>query len=1324
MAAVAGLGAPVGIGVVLAALACGCAKTAAPPENGPAAVALRGYGRTSAEFGEGRALFHCQDAAHADILLGKLKADLLWDVKDTCLTSDLDVAGKSIPSIDCRPYGVMVLGAAGDEVFAWGAADTNALQTLLAAEPLLKRNGLRFTPAKPYPVYLDFYDLKAFKSYVHAATSAHGEGLASHWEFVRKMGLGGLACQDLGLIGSNPMSGVIDFSRMDYEVMEAERQGGLFVVCPLVGGEMPLWMYNKSPCNAAKFSPSLLFQGWSHGSVGATYECDGGSGELPNATLRLMMNRYLKSPSLGGWHLYRGQPIGDNVSLILSGCAWDHSPVAQASLRRWLKETKGYGLSALGTRWFGDPKRFRFWDDVRVPDVAAIVGGGYDPDRFLLPDSWKWRKSSAQEEGQPPAETGVPWVTVQRPPSQQMAFLPSGSAYFKISFTAGEWLKAHAGRPLKLGCTVNLYDNSKLRFWLNGHGFESPPAKSAGVVPLVAEIPAGALNAAGDNELIIQTPAGRSDGRVCGPVFLSDQPRQLYPYRDRTLNARYGDALEFQRHSIFARQEEMFREARRLDPERPMIISGEFWEDIGSYTSLAVKYGLGMQYTARDGFYNPWNPSLGNIVGFYATSEPSGTMGTPDIFNKTLSLMLYDGDSGFDLFWDVEDYIKLDRRFEMLTKKCRLIQLFGKSLREPPQLLILRSSRTISNGSQEPWNWDIGRGAIQSAHYDYGYVSEREVINGTASAYPVIFDAGSEILDEETVAALGRYVEAGGTFIALHNTGRSAPLEVNAWPISKLTGFKVTAWGKQGALCFSNELPVLKGWEGRQFRDEGHGVDRTNGVARGTGIALSPAASGTRALALWEDGSVAVGLRQLGKGRVIVLGSSFWRDGKDVKGQWVPDGTRVFFDSLLAELGVSKEADASSDKIWVRKTTAKNGLQDWLIAINVNEKPDAGVTADLCFKVDRTPECVVDLLSGQAVEFKTRPGGWVDLPSVKFGKYDTRVFAVKRADTIAEAIPFWWAEKLKYWAKSSDGPGDAAPLPDDPLKAPEAIPFDTWSFRTDPDGAIAQAGAWAKTGFDALAWKTISSGSWKLIDPALKDYNGSGLYRREFTIPSAWKGHVITLNLLDHAACEKGVFSVNGVKVFEFRDRTFDRERAPFLNFDISGLLNSEGTNTLSVKVEGGQELSGICGAVWIAPERVLAPSVDLNGGWSCVIKDFVTAKEVSIPGKMFGRYLRREVDLPADWAGRQVFLHVETRANWCGCVVVNGSPKSQAADLIPFGTRVEINLTPFIKPGQRNVVELWPRHTIPTNWRALGYNWPDETDMEVQAVSIGCEVE
>ena len=150
------------------------------PET-PAAIELRGYGKVSAEFGKNRVLFHCQDQAHADILLGKLTADLTWDGKGKA--ADLKIKGKSIPAMQYDPYGVMVLGASANDVFAFGAPDAVSMKVLLGGTPMLKDDA-RFKPAKPYPLYLDFYDLKAFKCYVSAARSLCGEGIASHWEFV------------------------------------------------------------------------------------------------------------------------------------------------------------------------------------------------------------------------------------------------------------------------------------------------------------------------------------------------------------------------------------------------------------------------------------------------------------------------------------------------------------------------------------------------------------------------------------------------------------------------------------------------------------------------------------------------------------------------------------------------------------------------------------------------------------------------------------------------------------------------------------------------------------------------------------------------------------------------------------------------------------------------------------------------------------------------------------------------------------------------------------------------------------------------------------
>ncbi|MBE3120201.1 MAG: hypothetical protein IMZ50_15795, partial [Candidatus Atribacteria bacterium] len=125
----------------------------------------------------------------------------------------------------------------------------------------------------PYAAYLDFFDLKAFKLYTHAMSSVRGEGLASHWPFVKKFGLGGMAFQDLGVWTQCPAPGVLTFCSTEYELREAQRQGGLVVVGITGGGEVPLWIYNQFPFSMMQPSPTSLLGAWGGaGAAGSHYE--------------------------------------------------------------------------------------------------------------------------------------------------------------------------------------------------------------------------------------------------------------------------------------------------------------------------------------------------------------------------------------------------------------------------------------------------------------------------------------------------------------------------------------------------------------------------------------------------------------------------------------------------------------------------------------------------------------------------------------------------------------------------------------------------------------------------------------------------------------------------------------------------------------------------------------------------------------------------------------------------------------------------------------------------------------------------------------------
>ena len=130
-------------------------------------VDLRGYGRVQASIAPWRSEFTCESAAKADILLGKLLADMFWDAGAERVDED---GGKSAAmtswSTQWPPYGAVIAGRRANRVLVVGGKDAEDAATPGAGkEPLLTSADALFAPAKPYPKYLDFYDLGAVKCY-------------------------------------------------------------------------------------------------------------------------------------------------------------------------------------------------------------------------------------------------------------------------------------------------------------------------------------------------------------------------------------------------------------------------------------------------------------------------------------------------------------------------------------------------------------------------------------------------------------------------------------------------------------------------------------------------------------------------------------------------------------------------------------------------------------------------------------------------------------------------------------------------------------------------------------------------------------------------------------------------------------------------------------------------------------------------------------------------------------------------------------------------------------------------------------------------------
>lgn len=1269
--------------VVMVWIFQGCARAAETPLPGSAqTVDLRGYGKVQAEFAPGQAIFHCADAAHADIVLGKMLADLFWDAGPDATTHPLLVEGVNVTVHAWAPYGVLMVGRNGAEVVAVGAADDGALKIVLLQQPQFLHGTPVFTPEKPYPRFLDHYDLRAYKAYTIAMTSTRGLGLESHWPFLKKYGLGGIAFQSLGVTNQYPAPGVINFVSGDYEMNLAAKENSVAAIGLGGGGEVPLWIYNKMPDAMMQPSPTTLLGGWNgSGYVGAHFE----SWWLPAERrtsgallfLRQSMERYRDNPALSAWHLYTGSPGAEFGFHGRTGEFWDYSPVGVAAFRNWLRETRKYDLATLGQRWHGDPKRYTSWEQVEIPDANGFFGGN-DPSSVRLAEGWKWASARDGVATPPPADS-PDWIPLAMPPSQQGVLLPWGESFYRVEFDA----KDFAPRPqVWLACNALARTSNPTVFWLNGVKLAVVPTPESEPVAIAL---AGKLKP-GRNELIVRVPRGGQEkpgegqvweGKMFGPMFLTAAEPKRYPYLGTQANARFVDLRMWQIAGVTATHRTMLDMALAIDPDHPFNLSGDASIGNDQFTALAEEYGATCQHTGREAWYHTWWPGLGLVGGFYGTSEESGTPSTNGFagtMTRELGWMMIDGDSNHNLFHNSEDYQIEEQKTGWFTKHQRAIQCFGKYLRVMPQIAILRSGRNMTLGSQEPWQWDLGTGRLQQAHIDNAYATETELFKGMTDACPVLIDGGTEIMDDDVIAALQRYIEKGGTFIALHQTGRHSSIQQDAQPLARLTGM-MTAAHASGKLRIAKEAPVLGAFGDREWVGSGVSLQPTPGAIPGEPPV--PVAS-------WDDGSTAIAVRRLGKGRIIQLGTTCWREHFEL------------MERLLLDVGVKRNAQSADPDVWTRKATSKNGLQDWLLAFN---NSDTKRTADVRLAVDQKPDVVWDLLTRAPVE-STYANGFVTIPKVSFTAHETRLFAVKRADLV-EGLAFWWGEKTRFWSRppAASAPGVAAAKKWLATVKPEAntatIPFQRWQFLADRDGTVNSAqDAWLQVGFADASWTKLDNGPWNLQVPSLADWHGIGLYRSTFTVPPAWKDRHVVLTLFDWncpIVYDQGEFYLNGTKVADYKARGWSHANV----YDVTPLLK-EGNNVLAVRVTGGKEFSGICGSIWLAPELHFASELDLAGAWRAVQSDYHTETPAQLPGKPTGRYLTRDFDLPAAWNGKSVFAHVEIENQWLGCIVVNGKLIATNAYLHPFAPRCEVNLTPYLVPG-KNRIELWPYATLPS---------------------------
>jgi hypothetical protein len=1304
-------------------------------------VDLRGYGRVQASIAPRGSEFVCESDAKADILLGKLLADLFWDAGSDHVVKTVKVGSRDVVVHRWQPYGAVIAGRLKNRVLVIGGKDEHDATALAAKEPLLMSAEVLFAPVKPYPKYLDFYDLRASKCYT---VGLHPENKYRYREraaFINQFFDGGLHgfCQ---FNRSAPAEGVNScLSQFDTEVLLAQQNDQMYSF-GIGTGVCPEWVRNQWPDSVDRSSPIHDVNGNPY--LEAPPEAFGISGQQRRQTslrfLRDMLQRHKDSPVLGGWQLYCGDYTWETYFAKSIQGHYGYTPAGREGFRRWLREVRRLSLADLGQRWYGDAGHFTDWSEVTPPDPDQFFGD-FNAKCLPIRDSWFWKKAEAGQ-FERPADDASGWTPVPMPPSEQMAALPPGPSFWRAAFDAGPWLANNAGQDVYLVLNVDNEGWRKTNVWLNDVSLGEFQSKTNPYFGPFALKITGLLTSR-TNKLCLQVAGG---GNPVGPVFLTTTLPRAYPYLGQLRNAQYVDASQWRLHELNSKEIEAIVYTRSIDPDRPLVVCATGTDIVKDAQGEALRqYGGSMQDTGYEASYRPFNSRLGCAGGFYGSCEQSGIQGIKDddptafaaVMTRRLGWLLFNGEGSYMEWRDPSCYYDFENKTGWFTKNKRTYRMLGKYLPQKPEIAILHSSQSALLGSEgHAAEWDLGRGELAANHYDNVNVTESMLGQGLANDYRVLFDTDIMVMDQPTIDALRRYAEKGGTFIALQNTGRHSILEADAWPISQLSGFKVLSLGQKGKIRFARNLPIFKGWEGKEFAGEGSALDfKDTQSAKDVSIGLAPTASDTVALARWEDGSVAVGMRKLGKGRLIVLGSTFWRNGRDLggKGLWRTASVEpVFLQRLLTDLGVRRTADASTPDVYARKVITKNGLQQWLVAMNTTSRD---MKADVGFAVSEKPEAVWDVNDHAVVPF-TYADGWVWIHSAAMPPCGARVFGVRR-EMLSAGVDFWWQEKIKFWTRRTIVP----PLVETPQQVAKDLPtisLESWKFFPDRDGAIGQAAAWLKPSFDDGAWRTADNTPWNLQFDDLQEYGGVGLYRSlPFSLPENWNGRPLTLNMdgmMRYCWSALDLY-LNGEKIDEIIH--------PRLKVDVTGKLKKTG-NVICIKLTGKPPtgncpLSGLLGcALWLQPEIMLSPSVSLLGEWQAVAGDWATTRTVSIAGAPLrltddGRlkkgitpvkanHLVRDVEIPSAWKGRSVYLHLVTPQMHTqpqrptgltgGMLIVNG--KARILDQRPNVPLDQmLNLTPDIQVGQANRIELWTRDT--------SHGSMAEDNIVINDMAIGC---
>ena len=1216
--------------------------------------------------------FQCDSPEHAVILLHKIGRDMSPTATVPSSWQTVNIGGVDASVLVRQGFGSILLAAKGNTTFAYATPGTDNLGSAFSGAAA-SLTGARFYDSNfRYPMYLDKFSSRGigswYPTYWDAGFQKVPNTVADHFKFLRDNNMS-VQPTGGGYLLRNLLPIIHEYDRPYHFAQWLGWTPELALLCP------------EDVNTAGKDFVSLSTY---YGEVSF-----GGEKLLAyrNWVAAQQMKQVVNDPNLVDW-------LDPNGEVGPSGFQryWDYSENNRRHFAKWLEETRGYTLTSLSKAWYAGARHFSSWSQVPIPVDYELFG--LKPDSLRPEPLWKVHTGdleSGLKQGFVKADhDDHGWLTLAMPGGQIPAALWTGHKilwYRGLIDVSDAWLKAHRakGRIYLNVATLSSSGNFEhaTKFWMNGQQVGAlslqPGAMIQGFIDVTDVVQAG-------KNSIVFLPNDWFMGPE-GTVFLGSKPMESYPFTDSQLNARYFDWREYVSYCIAEQMENTYKTIRSIDPNRSIKMMAALDKDL--VIPLQEKYQAFGHNTGDEAFFRPWDKRFGYPRGIPNSAESSGSQVNPDGLKRWIGWFHFTGLNAFDNFHNVQSMMYFDPA-PIWKEYMPYIHLGNRRDIKKPDIALFWSSQ--NNRLLErciPLCYDLGRGDFQPLGYSYVYTDDSGLRDGLDKDYAVIWDCGTVVMQPETVARLKAYVEAGGIFVALQESGRHTSVKRDAWPISDLTGFKAQEIRPMtGTVNILHDQPLFTALAGKSFYNRGSGIDYSNYNYADKCVALESIAPDTQVIARYGDGAIAIGMRKLGKGRVVVLGSPFWRDSYDKQGiWWSGEGQNLFLEDILHGLGLKPLATADTHKVWREHYLANNGTEEYLALWNPYSDP---VTFTADWTTVHPAQSLFDPKNGQPIAEGAIKDTNVHLEKITLAPLETRVVAAAVTRKPTDALNDWFA-KVALWNRPS-APGVELKRPDLPVyefpisfllegkqvNEADLAKLDLAAMSTQPKSGD----GWSRnTGFSPEAQQTL---------PDTEHF----VFRAVIDLPPSWKpGQPYQLNLKTFGKFAATVDAyLNGKQVltkaktvapgyYELTGGSF-AEVGPLLQFGKPNVL---------VFTTGK---FGFMGDAALIHHPVPAETMAVTGEWQVQANEESGLSPVQLPGKFNGLMaVKRDVVVPASWKGSRVFIKFDEGApGQFGTSAINDEVLFLSLNNVTY-----TDITPWVKFGQANTLTLIPKTALGT---------------------------